>query len=63
MGQGSSVNERKRVQVLLDTSALLLFYEGINVFDELERTLETNLSFITLDAVINELKKLSKKGL
>jgi len=60
MGQDSSVNERKGVQVLLDTSALLLFYEGINVFEELEKALETNLCFMTIDAVINELKKLSK---
>lgn len=62
-GVRSSSKERtdNNLRVLLDTSVLLLIYDGIDVFSAVEDVLERKPKFITLDAVINELNKLSSK--
>ena len=52
---------KNRLRVLLDTSVLLLIYEGIDIFSGIEDFLERGLEFETLDSVINELKRLSNK--
>ncbi len=51
-----------RLRVLLDTSALLLIYDGIDIFNAIEDLLERKPEFMTLDSVINELNKLSSKS-
>jgi len=47
-------------KVLLDTSVLLLFFEGIDVLDKLWYALQEPMEFYTLDKVVEELRELAK---
>jgi len=47
-------------KILLDTSALLLFFEGVDVLDKLWHALQEPMEFYTLDTVIEELRELAK---
>jgi rRNA-processing protein FCF1 len=49
--------------VLLDSNFLILpVSQRIDVFNEIEKLLSTNVIFVTIRPVINELKRLSKKS-
>ena len=48
----------KRCRVLLDTSVLLMLYDGIDVIEEIEDSLNVKCEFYTPTAVVNELLKL-----
>jgi len=46
-------------RVILDTSILLLLYEGVRVFDDIEEVLEAHPECVVPRHVINELEKLA----
>ncbi|MCD6428135.1 MAG: 30S processome protein Utp24 [Desulfurococcales archaeon] len=48
----------KKCRVLLDTSVLLMLYDGIDVIEEIEDSLNVKCEFYTPTAVVNELLKL-----
>jgi hypothetical protein len=56
----SRLNRVKKIKVLLDTSVLLQVYEGIDVLEKIERALGTQCEFYVLDAVLDELIRLSQ---
>jgi rRNA-processing protein FCF1 len=52
----------KKVTVLLDTNALLLFGQGIDVFGEVERILSSSFTFTVPEPVLKEVEKLSQRA-
>ena len=53
----------KKLRVLLDTSFLMLTSEvKTNIFSEIEKIIQRKPEFITIQSVINELKRIIKKG-
>ncbi len=57
-----------KYKLLIDTNVFLLLYEGVDIFEELSRTLEGSVELYTLDSVINEIRRLAstrsgKKGM
>ena len=59
-GARSSGSKLGKFKVLLDTSAFLLIYEGVDIFDKLWDALKEPIEFYTLDKVVEELKNLAK---
>ncbi len=59
-GARSSGTKVGKFKLLLDTSAFLLFFEGVDVFDKLWDALKEPIEFYTLDKVVEELKNLAK---
>ncbi len=51
----------RELRVILDTSALLLSYEGVDVLEELSKELPVRVEYFTLDTVVDELRALSKR--
>lgn len=47
--------------MLLDTSALLLLYEGVDPLQAIEDLLQGRVEFYTLDAVVKELRSLAER--
>lgn len=53
----------KKLRVLLDTSFLMLTSEvKTNIFNEIEKIIQRKPEFITIQSVINELKRIIEKG-
>ncbi len=50
----------KDTTILLDTSVLLLLYEGIDVFERISDALLTKCKYVTLSSVVEELMRLSQ---
>lgn len=59
-GVRSSASEMGKFKLLLDTSAFLLFFEGVDVFDKLWDALKEPIEFCTLDKVVEELQNLAR---
>ncbi len=53
-----SAKSVKRCRILLDTSVLLMLYDGIDVIEEIEDSLSIKCEFYVPTAVVNELLKL-----
>jgi len=52
-----------KCKILLDTSILLMLYEGVDIIEEIENTLGTKCEFYVLIEVLNELRRLSEVGI
>ena len=50
-----------KFRLLLDTSAFLLIFEGVDIFEKLEDFLKEPVEFYTLQRVVDELKQLSQR--
>ncbi len=61
MWKKKSCGDRLR-RVVYDTSILMLLYDGIPVFEEAERVLETLPECIVPSKVVDELKRLASTG-
>jgi rRNA-processing protein FCF1 len=48
-----------KYKLLIDTNVFLLLYEGVDIFEELSRTIEGNVELYTLDCVVDEIRKLA----
>lgn len=51
-------NKAKKCRVILDTSVLLMVYEGVDVIEEIENSLGIKCEFLIPSAVISELVRL-----
>ena len=56
-----SAEPLKKCRVLLDTSVLLMLYDGIDVIEEIEDSLNIRCEFYTPAAVVGELLKLREQ--
>ncbi len=57
---GTRLGGKTVYEVLLDTSALLLLEESVDIFEEIEDFLEAPCRFLIPEAVLKELRKLSR---
>jgi len=51
-----------RIAVLLDANSLILMLMGKQLFEDIERILESIPEYICPDAVVNELRSISERG-
>lgn len=52
----------RKASVILDTNALLLFGQGVDVFSETERLLSAPFAFVIPETVMGEVERLSRKA-
>ncbi len=61
--EAGRLGRRERLRrVVYDTSILLLAYEGVDVFGDTERVLETRPECIVTSKVVEELERLAARG-